>query len=80
MRTRIHVNQHVIKRNHKETDTSKHDPPLTVKTYKDNRKCDEAVILDKDGNAVAWIVYRPEKPLPCGARVWIETEYPVETF
>ncbi len=29
---------------------------------------------DKDGNIVASVVYSPDKPLSCGARVWIETD------
>lgn len=71
MKTIIHVNQHTIKANRK-NGTS--DPCLTVKTYKDNRYADEAVILDKEGAEVARIVYRPHKPLSCGARCWIETQ------
>jgi len=35
--------------------------------------------VDKDGNEVARIVYQPEKPLSCGARVWIETQLEVRT-
>ena len=80
MRTRIHVNQHVIRRNGKEADQGKHEPPLTVKDYKSNRKAFEAEIHDAAGFCVARIVYRPEKPLSCGARLWIETDYGVETF
>jgi hypothetical protein len=30
------------------------------------------VILDGDGREVAR-VYRPDRPLPCGARCWVET-------
>ena len=49
------------------------DPVLTVKTYKDNRYAKTAVIYGKDGEEVARVVYQPEKPLSCGAHVWIET-------
>lgn len=70
MKTIIHVNQHVIKANAK---GSANQPPLTVKTYKDNRRAHEALIKDSDGNIVAKVVYSPDKPLSCGARVWIET-------
>lgn len=45
MKTRIHVNQHVIRKNAK---TGERKPVLTV--------------------------YSPDKPLSCGAKVWIETE------
>jgi hypothetical protein len=71
MKTIIHVNQHIIKRNSKE---GRNDPPLTVKTYKDNRKAQRAEVLDSDGNVIATVVHSPDKPLSCGARVWIETE------
>lgn len=76
MKTIIHVNQHVIKANRK-NDVS--NPVLTVKTYKENSYGHTAVIKDAAGVTVARIVYRPEKPLSCGAHVWIETELDVET-
>lgn len=47
--------------------------PLTVKTYKSNDPATEADIV-VDGQVVATVVYRPDKPLSCGAKVWIETE------
>jgi hypothetical protein len=53
-------------------------PVLTVKDYKQNRKADEAIIYDKDGEVAAKVIYSPDKPLPCGARVWIETQNKVE--
>ena len=66
MKTIIHVNQHAIKRNAK---LGTQDPVLTVKTYKDNRY---AHTVDIKGPSR--VIYSPEKPLSCGARVWIETE------
>ncbi len=74
MRTIIHVNQHKIKSNRKHKQT---EPPLTVKTYKDNRYAHEAVIVDENGNELARVVYRPDKPLSCGAHCWIETQHNV---
>tara|TARA_B100000029_G_scaffold467681_1_gene504087 strand:+ start:132 stop:389 length:258 start_codon:yes stop_codon:yes gene_type:complete len=70
MKTVIHVNQHIIRQN---TRNGTNNPCLTVKTYKDNRYANEAIILDTDGNEVARVVYRPHTPLSCGARCWIET-------
>lgn len=71
MITRIHVNQHVIKANRKNgTD----DPPLTVKTYKSNTK---ARSVEIDGPCR--VVYSPDKPLSCGATVWIETSAPTHS-
>jgi hypothetical protein len=66
MKTIIHVNQHVIKNNAK---TGVTDPVLTVKTYKSNTYAHEVEILGPSR-----IVYSPDKPLSCGARVWIETD------
>ena len=74
MKTVIHVNQHVLRKNTKE---GTEEPVLTVKTYKDNRYAKTAVIHDADGNEVARVVYRPHKPLGCGARCWIETQLEV---
>ena len=71
MKKIIHVNQHVIKRNTKKgTDA----PVLTVKTYKENTYAHEAVLRTKGGVELARVVYRPHKPLSCGARVWIELD------
>ncbi len=70
MKTIVHVNQHIIKRNSK---TGEREPVLTVKTYKDNTYATQVRI---DGPCV--VVYSPDKPLSCGAKVWIETESNVE--
>ena len=66
MKTIIHVNQHVIKSNRK---NNVKDPVLTCKTYKDNTYAHEVKILGPSK-----VVYSPDKPLSCGAHVWIETE------
>lgn len=71
MLRRIHVNQHVIRRNAK---TGSDDPPLTVKSFRENVRCREVHILGP-----ATVVYAPDRPLPCGARVWIETNAEVVT-
>ncbi len=70
MKTIVHVNQHVVKKN---TKTGSRDPVLTVKTYRSNDYAHEVVI-----KGPSKVVYSPDKPLPCGARVWIETEGEVE--
>ena len=67
MKTRIHVNQHNIRANSKGADL----PVLTVKDYKKNRKCNEVYFTE------GRVVYSPDKPLSCGAKVWIETDNPV---
>ena len=66
MKKIIHINQHIIKRNAK---TGERKPVITCKTYKDNDYGHEVNI---DGPCK--IVYSPDKPLSCGAKVWIETE------
>lgn len=70
MKSIIHVNQHIIKRNAK---TGEREPTLTVKQGRKNTYASEVRI---DGPSR--IVYSPDKPLSCGAKVWIETESPVE--
>lgn len=66
MKTIIHVNQHVIKANAK---NGTNDPVLTVKTYKSNTYAHDVEI-----KGPSRVVYSPDKPLSCGAKVWIETE------
>lgn len=66
MKTRIHVNQHNIKHNAK---GGTQLPVLTVKTYRNNIKCDRVAIAGP-----STVVYQPDNPLPCGAKVWIETD------
>lgn len=65
MKTIIHVNQHVIKAN---TKNGTNDPSLTVKTYKSNTYAHSVQILGPSK-----VIHSPDKPLSCGARVWIET-------
>ena len=69
MKKIIHVNQHKIKSN---TKNNTDEPVLSVKTYKENNYAHEAVLKTKDGVEIAKVIYRPHKPLSCGARVWIE--------
>jgi hypothetical protein len=77
MKTILHVNQHIIKANKKNGESS---PPLTMKTYKSNSKCFEVEVgyseLDKNWKEtwvpIAKVKYSPDKPQSCGATVWIE--------
>ena len=66
MKTKIHVNQHVVRSNKKH---GKKETVLTVKTYKSNTYAHEVEIKGESK-----VIYSPDKPLSCGARVWIETE------
>lgn len=68
MKTRIHINQHVIRRNKAE---GRHDPCITVKRGKTNTYCHAVKILGPSE-----VVYADgvcTKPLSCGARCWVET-------
>lgn len=61
----IHVNQHAIRR--------REERCITVKQGKTNTYAGEVVI-----HGPSRVVHRPDKPLSCGAKVWIETDAPVE--
>lgn len=75
MKTIIHVNQHNIRSNK----DGQNRPVLTCKTYKTNTYAHTAIIYGQDGLPAAEIKYQPDKPLSCGAKVWIETYGKVET-
>ena len=72
MKKYIHINQHVIKSNHK---NNKREPVITVKTYNSNTYGHQVHILGE-----CKVVYSPDKPLSCGAKVWIETDAEVITI
>lgn len=62
---RIHVNQHVIRANRK---LNVADPPIRIKTYRENVSASSVRI-----EGPSELIYSPEDPLSCGARLWIET-------
>jgi len=68
MKARVHVNQHNIKWNAKNVGDER--PVITVKTYKSNEYADSIEI-----NGPSKVIYSPNKPLSCGAKVWIECCY-----
>ena len=72
MLKRIHINQHVIKKNNK---TGERKKCITVKTSKTNDYCHEVEI-----KGPCMLIYSPDKPLSCGARVWIETKAEVRVY
>ena len=65
MKKRIHINQHKIRSNKK---NNTEEPVITVKTSKSNTYAKEVEILGKSK-----LLYKPNNPLSCGAKVWIET-------
>ena len=62
---RIHVNQHVIKANAKSGDRN---PVFTIKQGGKNTYATRVKVKGE-----MELVYSPDKPLSCGAKVWIET-------
>ena len=65
MTTIIHVNQHIIKKNRK---TGEKESPIAVRKGKYGKSTyTNEFISDK-----VRVIYSPDKPLPCGATVWIE--------
>lgn len=64
-KTIIHVNQHNLRKNAKDHGDR---PVLIARTYKDVQYGHEIELTGP-----ARVVYRPHKPLSCGARAWIET-------
>ena len=72
----IHVNQHKIRANINMPDDDR-EPVFTLKHGRSNIYA-KGVTLIHGGGVVGTLVYRPDKPLPCGARVWIEVENDVD--
>ena len=66
MRSQIHVNMNKIRGNKKH---GTNDPVITCKTYKSNSYAHNVKI-----NGPSEVIYSPEDPLSCGARVWIECD------
>ena len=62
---RIHVNQHVIKANAK---SGERNPVFTIKQGGKNTYATRVKVVGE-----MELVYSPDKPLSCGAKVWIET-------
>lgn len=64
-KARIHINQHIIRRN---AALNQREPVITIKQGKTNTYAHNVEILGPSK-----LVYSPDKPLACGAKVWIET-------
>ncbi len=70
MPTIIHINRNIIQSNSKH---GKADPVCRVERGNGVEYCMEVLI-----NGPSRMVYRPNKPRPCGAKLWIETDAQVE--
>jgi hypothetical protein len=71
---RRHVNRHMIKADKKDGGRR---PVLTAKRRGRTATGSGCRIPDDDGRVVARMVYRPDRPLSCGAHAWIETDHHV---
>jgi len=68
MKAIVHVNQHHIKHNRKNS-SSKNKPVITIKYGGETYYSDEVDIA-----GLVKIIYSQNKPLSCGAEVWIECD------
>lgn len=70
MRQIIHVAQDAIRRN---TKTGGNEPAIIIRDHRGARRATEINLIVGD-QIVGKFVYRPHKPLSCGARVWLELD------
>ena len=70
MRSRVHVRRDLIARDRKTGETS---AAVAVETTGMRKRYGVQVTLTGPSK----VIYRPDKPLSCGARCWIETWSPV---
>jgi len=66
----IHINRNIIQQNAKH---NRHEPVCRVEENGKVKYCMEVII-----NGPSRMIYSPEKPRPCGAKLWIETDADVE--
>lgn len=69
---RIHVDQQLIRQYHQD---GQHRPAITVQTSKGSIKGTNVQIIGP-----STLIQRLEKPLSCGARIWIETRAEVRVI
>lgn len=66
----IHINRNVIQRNAKR---ELEDPVVRIEENGKVMYC-----MEVDIKGPSRMIYRPDKPRPCGAKLWIETDADVE--
>jgi len=64
---RVYINRHVVAANQK---SGERNPPITILRGKGRR----TYALGVELIGTARVIYSPDKPLSCGARVWIECD------
>lgn len=75
MLKRITVNRHIIAANKK---SKKKTPPLSIQISSEPVQRASIISIMNDGKEVAKVIYNPDKPLKCGATVWIETKLDIK--
>lgn len=72
----VHVNRHTITRNKR---NGTNEPDIAVRRGRSSKAeyANSVDILDANGNVVATIGSHRDRPLPCGATVWLECLYGV---
>jgi len=66
----LHVAQCAIASNRKH---GTNEPPIIVRDYRGSERAHEVELVVR-GEVVGKFVYRPDDPLPCGARLWLESQ------
>jgi hypothetical protein len=66
----IHINRNIIQQN------NKHGREEPVVRVEENGKV--VYCMEVDIKGPSRMIYSPDKPRPCGAKLWIETESEVE--
>lgn len=66
--TLVNVNRQIVARNHR---TGQREPPIRVSR---GRRGPPVYVSEYTAHGRIRVIYSPDRPLPCGARVWIEIE------
>ena len=67
----LHVNRNVLQSNAKH---GANEPPIRLQEGSQVSYAHEIDMVDENGRVVLSFIYRPNDPLPCGGKLWIETD------
>ena len=68
----IHINRNIIQSN------SKHGTKTPVVRIQEGNK--QRYCMEVNIKGPSRLVYRPDQPLSCGAKLWIETESDIDEY
>lgn len=71
MKRLIHVAQDAIRANVKDGGQR---PAIILRDHRGATRHSELELVTKDGTVIGRFVYSPNKPLSCGARLWLELD------